>query len=119
MDELIQDFTAECREMLQALGGEIVAWEAMPQDRARLDEIFRFVHTVKGSCGFLDLPRIEGLAHAAEDVLSDVRAGRRAADARLVSAVLAIIDRIAILVEALETGESVERDEVMSCIPPG
>jgi hypothetical protein len=45
MDDLIADFTAECREMLEALGGEIVAWEAQPDDRARLDSIFRFVHT--------------------------------------------------------------------------
>ena len=52
MDDLIADFVAECREMLEALGGEIVAWEAHPEDRARLDSIFRFVHTVKGNCGF-------------------------------------------------------------------
>ena len=49
MDDLIADFVAECREMLEALGGEIVAWEASPDDRARLDSIFRFVHTVKGN----------------------------------------------------------------------
>ena len=54
MDDLITDFIAECREMLEALGGEIVAWEASPDDRARLDSIFRFVHTVKGNCGFFD-----------------------------------------------------------------
>ena len=46
MDDLIADFVAECREMLEALGGEIVAWEAEPHDRARLDSIFRFVHTL-------------------------------------------------------------------------
>jgi two-component system chemotaxis sensor kinase CheA len=105
MDDLIQEFIAETREMLEALGGEIVAWEAAPDDRARLDEIFRFVHTVKGNCGFFDLPRLEALSHAAEDVLADVRAGRRAADHRLVSAVLSVIDRIGELVQALETGE--------------
>ena len=94
MDDLIADFVAESREMLEALGGEIVAWEANPDDRARLDSIFRFVHTVKGNCGFFDLPRLQQLSHAAEDVLAEVRAGRRAADARLVSGVLAVIDRI-------------------------
>ena len=61
--------------MLEALGGEIVAWEAAPDDRARLDAIFRFVHTVKGNCGFFDLPRLEALSHAAEDALAEVRAG--------------------------------------------
>ena len=51
MDDLIADFVAECRDMLEALGGEIVAWEAQPDDRTRLDSIFRFVHTVKVKYG--------------------------------------------------------------------
>ncbi|MCL6730315.1 chemotaxis protein CheA [Sphingomonas hankyongi] len=105
MDDLIADFVAECRDMLEALGGEIVAWEAQPDDRARLDSIFRFVHTVKGNCGFFDFPRLEALSHAAEDSLADVRAGRRHADGALVSAVLAVIDRIAEMVAAIEAGE--------------
>ena len=90
--------------MLEALGGEIVAWEAEPDDRARLDSIFRFVHTVKGNCGFFEFPRLEALSHAAEDALADVRAGRRHADGPLVSAVLAIIDRIGEMVAAIEAG---------------
>ena len=105
MDDLIADFVAECREMLEALGGEIVAWEAQPDDRARLDSIFRFVHTVKGNCGFFEFPRLEALSHAAEDALADVRAGRRHPDGALVSAVLAIIDRIGEMVAAIEAGE--------------
>lgn len=110
MDDLLAEFIAESREMLETLGGEIVAWEADPADRARLDSIFRFVHTVKGNCGFFDLPRLEGLSHAAEDALADVRAGRRQADAALVSAVLAIIDRISDMVEALDAGETFPED---------
>ena len=82
MDDLLQEFIAETRETLEALSGEIVAWEADPADRARLDAIFRFVHTVKGSCGFLDLPRLARLSHAAEDVLAAVRDGERAPDTR-------------------------------------
>ncbi|MFD1611356.1 chemotaxis protein CheA [Sphingomonas tabacisoli] len=104
MDDLLAEFLAETRETLDALSGEIIAWEADPGDRSRLDAIFRFVHTVKGSCGFLDLPRLERLSHAAEDVLAELRAGTRTADASLVSAVLAIIDRIGELNEALESG---------------
>jgi two-component system chemotaxis sensor kinase CheA len=105
VDDLIADFVAECREMLEALGGEIVAWEAEPDDRARLDSIFRFVHTVKGNCGFFEFPRLEALSHAAEDALADVRAGRRHPDGQLVSAVLAIIDRIAEMIASIEAGE--------------
>jgi two-component system chemotaxis sensor kinase CheA len=105
VDDLIDDFIAETREMLDALSGEIVAWEADPADRARLDSIFRFVHTVKGNCGFFDLPRIRALSHAAEDSLADVRSGARTPDRRLVSAVLAVLDRIGDLVAALDANE--------------
>jgi two-component system, chemotaxis family, sensor kinase CheA len=104
MDDLIADFVAECREMLESLSGEIVAWEASPDDRARLDNIFRFVHTVKGNCGFFDFPRLEALSHSAEDALADVRAGRRHPDAALVSAVLAILDRIGEMVDLIAEG---------------
>ncbi len=105
MDDLLADFIAETREMLEASGGELVAWEANPADRARLDTIFRFVHTVKGNCGFFDFPRLASLSHAAEDALADCRAGRREPDQRLVTAVLAIIDRIALMIDAIEAGE--------------
>lgn len=107
MDDILAEFIAETRETLEALSGELVAWETDPGDRDRLDAIFRFVHTVKGSCGFLNLDRLERLSHAAEDALSQVREGTRAADRGLVSAVLAIVDRIAELAEALDTGEAV------------
>jgi len=122
MDDLIADFVAECRDMLEALGGEIVAWEAQPDDRARLDNIFRFVHTVKGNCGFFDFPRLEALSHAAEDALADVRAGRRHADGTLVSAVLAIIDRIAEMIAAIEAGEEMPAGDdsaLIEALAPG
>lgn len=105
MDELLADFTAETREMLEAVGGELVAWEADPADGARLDAIFRFVHTVKGNCGFFDFPRLERLSHAAEDALAECRAGRREPDRALVTAVLAIVDRIGEMTDAIEAGE--------------
>jgi two-component system chemotaxis sensor kinase CheA len=122
MDDLIADFVAECREMLEALGGEIVAWEAHPADRARLDSIFRFVHTVKGNCGFFEFPRLEALSHAAEDALADVRAGRRQPDGALVSAVLAIIDRIGEMVAAIEAGEDMptgDDNHLIDALAPG
>src|SRR4051812_50127678 len=86
MDDLVTEFIAETREMLEALSGEIVAWEAAPGDRERLDAIFRFVHTVKGNSGFFDLPRITALGHAAEDALAAVCAGAPTPGAPLVGA---------------------------------
>ncbi|OYY90674.1 MAG: chemotaxis protein CheA [Sphingomonas sp. 28-66-16] len=108
MDDLLQEFIAETRETLEALAGEIVVWETNPADRQRLDAIFRFVHTVKGSCGFLDLPRLSRLSHAAEDVLASVRSGARVADTALVNGVLAIVDRIGEIIEAIDVGASLD-----------
>ncbi len=121
MDDLLADFVAETREMLEASGGEIVAWEADPADKARLDTIFRFVHTVKGNCGFFDFPRLEKLSHAAEDALADCRAGRRDPDRALVSAVLAIIDRISEMTDSIEAGEDYPEggdDELIAALQP-
>jgi two-component system chemotaxis sensor kinase CheA len=122
MDDLLQEFIAETRETLEALSGEIVAWESDPADGARLDAIFRFVHTVKGSCGFLDLPRLARLSHAAEDVLQTVREGARTPDPALVNAVLAIVDRIGALVEAIESEvalDDADEDALIAALAEG
>jgi two-component system chemotaxis sensor kinase CheA len=115
MDELLQEFISETQETLEALAGEVVAWEADPSNRDRLDAIFRFFHTVKGSCGFLNLPRFERLSHAAEDVLSDIRAGKRSPDPATVNAVLGIMDRIGELAEAVAVGAALpsENDDFL------
>ena len=111
MDDLLADFVAETREMLENSEGELIIWEANPSDRQRLDTIFRFVHTVKGNCGFFDLPRLAALSHAAEGALAEVRADRREANADLVSAVLAIIDRIMEMIDAIEAGDVMPFDD--------
>ena len=111
MDDLLEDFIAETRETLETLASQLVQWERTPQDRALIDSVFRFVHTVKGSCGFLDLPRLLRLSHAAEDLLSGARDGNVKASAGLVTAVLAVIDRISTLTNALETGQIVHNND--------
>ncbi|WP_293970755.1 chemotaxis protein CheW [Sphingopyxis sp.] len=101
IDDLLDDFLAETAENLADAGGALVAWEADPADRAQLDAIFRLVHTIKGSSGFLALPRVIALSHAAEDALDQVRRGNRPANAALVTGVLGIIDRLNIVCAAL------------------
>ena len=111
MDDLREEFIAETRETLQILSGQLVLWEKTPDDHSLVDSVFRFVHTVKGSCGFLDLPRLLKLSHAAEEVLSAARDGNLAPSTELVSAVLLLIDRISELTDALETGAAVRDDD--------
>jgi len=111
MDEILAEFIAETLETLDVLSGEVVAWEADPTDKSRLDAFFRFFHTVKGSCGFLNLPRFERLAHGAEDVLAAVRRGERIADPATVTAVLAVMDRIGALARGIGEDEQIAESD--------
>ncbi len=110
MDDLLAEFIAETRETLETIASEIVVWETQPQDRTRLDAIFRFVHTVKGSAGFLELPQLQHLSHEAETALSDLRDGKRVPDPALIDAILAIVDRIGETMNALEAGEDIDHE---------
>ena len=111
MDDLLSDFIAETQETLEALANDIVVWERDPTDRNRLDAIFRFFHTVKGSAGFLNLPRFEHLSHAAEDVLSRIRDGQAVPNVATINAVLAVMDRIAELCFALGSGNALSQED--------
>lgn len=102
MDELLVDFLTETAENIGVVDTEIVRWEQNPGDRALLDNIFRLVHTIKGTCGFLNLPRLEALAHAGETVLGRVRDGKLAVSTPVVTAVLASLDGIKAILRALE-----------------
>jgi len=76
MDDLLADFLTETNESLADLDLALVKLERTPDDAETLSLIFRLVHTIKGTCGFLGLPRLERVAHAAENVLGKVRDGR-------------------------------------------
>ena len=75
MDDLLADFLTETNESLADLDVALVKLERTPDDAETLSLIFRLVHTIKGTCGFLGLPRLERVAHAAENVLGKVRDG--------------------------------------------
>ncbi len=66
MDDLLTDFLIETNESLADLDVAVLKLERTPDDGATLSLIFRLVHTIKGTCGFLGLPRLERVAHAAE-----------------------------------------------------
>lgn len=101
MDDLLREFVGETLEMMEAVAGDLVAWERDPADQSGLDRIFRTVHTVKGSSSFFDLPRITAVAHAAEELLDVLRARRTAPRAATVAVVLSAFDRIRDLTQAI------------------
>jgi two-component system chemotaxis sensor kinase CheA len=102
MDDLFREFLAESAENLARLDREIVELERSSDDPELLKSIFRTIHTIKGTCGFLGLQRLEGVAHAAENVLGLLRDGRLAVDPDVVSDVLAAVDVIRAILDGLE-----------------
>ncbi len=101
MDELLADFLSETAENLAALDEAVLTLERLPGDPATVALVFRLVHTIKGTCGFLSLPRLERVAHAAENVLSAIRSGERQGTAAVITVVLAALDRIRLIVDGL------------------
>jgi two-component system chemotaxis sensor kinase CheA len=101
MDDLIADFLTETNESLADLDVALVKLERTPDDQETLSLIFRLVHTIKGTCGFLGLPRLEKVAHAAESVLGKVRDGVLVATPDTISIVLAALDRVKAIVSGL------------------
>ncbi len=93
MDELLQDFLAETGEFLEIVDLELVRFEQDPNNEGILRNIFRLVHTIKGTCGFLGLGRLETLAHAAETVMGQFRDGTPVTP-EAVTLILSTIDRI-------------------------
>ena len=105
MDDLLSEFLAETIESLAALDGDLVQLEKSA-DAAALQSIFRVFHTIKGTCGFFELPRLERLAHAAENVLGRLRDGELEAGPESVRAIFLAIDRIKELLSALGAGSA-------------
>ncbi|HZQ11686.1 MAG TPA: hybrid sensor histidine kinase/response regulator [Pseudolabrys sp.] len=101
MDDLLREFVTETNESLDVVDVELVRFEQDPNNAKILDNIFRLVHTIKGTCGFIGLPRLEALAHAAETLMGKFRDGLPATrDA--VTLILATIDRIKTILDSLE-----------------
>jgi two-component system, chemotaxis family, sensor kinase CheA len=113
MDELLREFLTETNESLDVVDVELVRFERDPNNTGMLDRLFRLVHTIKGTCGFLGLPRLEALTHAAETLMGKFRDGMLVTG-QAVSLILATIDRIKELLDNLERtqreGEGDDRD---------
>src|SRR6476619_1802241 len=105
MDDLLREFLTETSESLDTVDNQLVKFEQEPNNAKILDNIFRLVHTIKGTCGFLGLPRLEALAHAGETLMGKFRDGMPVT-AEAVSWILSSIDRIKELLSGLEATEA-------------
>ena len=101
MDDLLQEFLTETNESLERVDAELVRFEQEPNNSGILGNIFRLVHTIKGTCGFLGLPRLETLAHAAETVMGKFRDGMPVTT-EAVTLILSTIDRIKTILDEIE-----------------
>src|SRR5271169_733631 len=104
MDDLLREFLTETGESLDVVDAELVRFERDPNNAEILANVFRLVHTIKGTCGFLGLPRLEALAHAAETLMGRFRDGLPVTS-EAVTVVLASIDRIKEILGELEQNE--------------
>src|SRR6201996_5679826 len=101
MDDLLREFLTETNESLDTVDNQLVRFEQDPNNAKILDNIFRLVHTIKGTCGFLGLPRLEALAHAAETLMGKFRDGMPVTG-EAVTVILSTIDRIKNILDDLE-----------------
>lgn len=106
MDDLIIEFLTETNESLEELDQDLVNLEQRPNDKDLLGKIFRLVHTIKGTCGFLSLPRLEKIAHHAENVLGRFRDGDLEVTPQYVTLIFESIDRIKYIIGELEANGS-------------
>lgn len=106
MDDLIQEFLTETTENLAQLDVDIVALEQDNNNTELLSNIFRTIHTIKGTCGFIGLPRLEKVAHAGENVLGKFRDGELEVTPGAITVILECIDRIKDILTAIEEAGS-------------
>lgn len=106
MDDLLRDFLTESSENLQKLDQDLIELEQRPHELSLVHSIFRTIHTIKGTCGFIGLPRLEALAHVTESVLGAVREGRLMVVPSMISDILHSIDTIKAIQAELEVTEN-------------
>jgi two-component system chemotaxis sensor kinase CheA len=106
MNEVVREFLIETHENLARLDLDLVTLEKEPTERDTLGRVFRTLHTIKGTAGFLGLEKLQAVAHAAENLLSQLREGKLVFNAEIASALLAVVDAVRQMLEAVEATES-------------
>src|SRR5258708_24306302 len=106
MNAVIREFLLETHESLAQLDLDLVTLEKEPRDRETLARAFRTLHTVKGTTGFLGFSKLQGIGHAAESLLSRLRAGELVFNADIASTLLSVVDAIRRMLASVEQTES-------------
>ena len=106
LEEVLGEFLVESYENLDRLDQDLVALEDDPANQQLLSGIFRTLHTIKGTCGFLGFSKLEGVAHAAENLLSKLRDGEIALNAPITSALLATVDAVREMLGCIESTQA-------------
>ncbi len=112
MDEIISEFLVESYEGLDQIDENLIVLEESPDDVAVLKEIFRTLHTIKGTCGFLGFGKLERLAHAAENLLSLLRDGELSMTSEIADALLAAVGDIRGILATIEETEHEGEPEI-------
>ena len=97
LKEILTEFLVEAEEMIELLDQRFISLEADPTNRAMLDEIFRAMHSMKGSGGFLGFTRLVDVAHRAENILNKLRQGDMAVTPAVINVVLEAVDVVKLL----------------------
>lgn len=115
MDDILREFLVESNENLDQVERDMLALEQQPDDLDRLSSVFRCVHTIKGTSGFLALPVLEHVAHVGESVLSRLRDGELRFDSEVADTLLALNDALRGILSAIETtgGEGTANHSVL------
>ncbi|WP_448059140.1 chemotaxis protein CheA [Cellulomonas hominis] len=119
MDEIVREFLVESHENLDQLDQDLVALEGAPGSRALLGSVFRTIHTIKGTSGFLAFGRLERVTHAGENLLVELRDGRRSMDQPITDVLLRLVDTVREILRAIEvdgTEGAVQVDDVIAAI---
>ncbi|MCH8312449.1 MAG: chemotaxis protein CheA [Nitrospinae bacterium] len=106
MDDIINEFIVESYENLDQLDQDLVGLEKNPGEVSILSSIFRTIHTIKGTCGFIGFSKLESVAHVGENLLSKLRDGALTLDPPITSALLAMVDAIRQMLSCIEKSQN-------------
>lgn len=113
-NEIVQEFLAESYENLDRLDRELVGLEKNPQDRDALASVFRTIHTIKGTCGFLGFNKLEKVAHVGENLLTLLREGTLLLNPEITTALLSMVDAIRQMLSEIQTTGKDGEEEYLS-----